>query len=260
MVTQSKSNRLPIEAWETESLRLTAFPIPASPLEDTGWWQSLIGQPPEVEVTRPREGGRRAEGAFATGRLILETSPIRIDLSLMPSPTQEATTVGFLTIGKFSEILTSFTEVTNRWLNLDSCPEIRRMAFGAVLLASVDSRASGYSQLAIYLPSVDIDAEHSSDFFYQINRPRKSATGIINLTINRLSKWSVAVISGGGFVLEPTQISVHEMPQKYFACRLELDINTTTEQQEPLPRETVPSIFAELVDLAKEIVMEGDIP
>jgi len=260
MSKHSKDNRLPIEAWETESLRLTAFPVPASPLEDAGWWQSLVGQPPEVEILHPREGGRRAEGAFATGRLILETSPVRIDLHLMSSPEQITTTAGFLTIGKFTEKLEPFVQVVNRWLKLDSCPEIKRIAFGAVLLASMDSKASGYRQLAVYLPSVKIDPGHSSDFFYQINRPRDSITGVANLTVNRLTKWSVATISGGGFVLEPTRISIHEMSQKYFACRLELDINTATERQEPLPRETVPSIFAELVDLAKGIVMEGDTP
>jgi len=260
MAIKNKGKQLPIEAWETESLRFTAFPAPASPIEDVGWWQSLVGQPPEVEVMRPREGGRRAEGAFETGRLILETLPIRIDLHLMPSPEQIPTTVGFLKIGKFIEMLEPFVQVVNRWLSLDSCPEIRRIAFGAKLLASVDSKASGYRQLAAYLPSVKIDPEHSSDFSYQINRPRDSTTGVANLTVNRLTKWSVAAISEGGFVLEPTQITVHEMPQKYFACRLDLDINTITERQEPLPRETVPSIFAELKGLGQEIVREGDIP
>lgn len=260
MVKHSKGNRLPMEAWETESLRLTAFPVPASPVEDVGWWQSLVGQPPEAEVTHPREGGRRAEGAFETGRLILETSPTRIDLRLMPSMEQEGTAVGFLTIGKFTEILTPFAQIMNRWLNLDSCPEIRRIAFGAVLLSAVDSRASGYRQLAAYLPSVDIDPDHSSDFLYQINRARESATGVANLTINRLTKWSAATISRGGLVLEPKQILYHEMPQQYFACRLELDINTAAELGEPLPRDTVPSILSELIDLGKEIVTEGDIP
>ncbi len=219
-----------------------------------------MGEPPEVEVVRPREGGKRIEGAFENEKLVMQVSPARIDLSVISPPEREASTTGFPTIGKFTQILTPFAQLVNRWLNLDSCPEIRRIAFGAVLLASVDSRASGYRQLAAYLPSVDIDPDHSSDFLYQINRGRDSATGIANLAINRLTKWSVAVLSRGGLVLEPTQILYHEIPQQYFTCRLELDINTTTGQQEPLPRETVPSILSELVELAKEIVIEGDIP
>jgi hypothetical protein len=260
MVPQSRGNRLSIEAWETESLRFTAFPIPASPIEDVSWWQSLVGQPPEVEVTRPREGGIRAEGAFEAGRLILETLPFRIDLRLIPSPELSAAASGFATIGKFTEILAPFAQVTNRWLSLDSCPEIQRIAFGAVLFASVDSKESGYRQLAAYLPGVDIDPEHSIDFLYQINRPRESTTEISNLTINRLTKWSVALIFGGDFFVEPTQISYHETPQKHIACRLELDISTTVGGREPLPRDRIPSILSEFMDVAKEIVIEGDIP
>lgn len=260
MVSPKSSNRLPLEAWDTESLRLTVFPIPASPVEDVGWWQSLMGEPPEAEVIRHREGGRRAEGAFETGRLILETLPLRLDLRLIPSLTLEAASVGFPAIGKFSKMLTRFAEVANRWLNLDSFPEIQRIAFGAVLLASVDSRASGYRQLAAYLPSIDIDPKHSTDFLYQINRPRESASGVTNIIINRLAKWSVAGVSRTDFVLGATQTMYRDVIQQHFACRVELDINTTEERREPLDRSKVPAILSELIVLGKEIVIKGDIP
>jgi len=257
MVTQDRGNRLPIAAWEAESLRLTAFPIPAAPVEDVGWWESLMGEPPEVEVVRRREGGKRMEGAFEHGRLVIQTSPSRIDLLTILSPEQEATS-GFLKIGKFEQILGRFDEVMNRWLTLDSCPDIQRIAFGAVLLSPVDSKVSGYRQLAAYLPSVTIDPEHSTDLFYQINHPRESATGIPDLKINRLSKWSVAQLSTVGLVVEPTRISYHDVPQSYLACRLELDINTAAERREPLPRETVSNVWQELLNLGREIVIDGE--
>jgi len=258
-MVQDRGNRLPIAAWDAESLRLTAFPIPASPVEDVGWWESLMGEPPEVEVVRRRESGKRMEGAFEHGRLVIQTSPARIDLHAIPSPEQEATS-GFLKIGKFEQILGRFDGVMNRWLTLDSCPDIQRIAFGAVLLSPVDSKVSGYRQLAAYLPSVTIDPEHSTDLFYQINRTRDSATGIPNLKINRLSKWSVAQMSTAGLVVEPTRILYHGMAPGFLACRLELDINTAAERREPLPRETLPSIFRELMDLGNEVVIAGDIP
>ena len=260
MVIRGRGNRLPIEVWETESLRLTVFPTPASPVEDVGWWESLMGEQPEVEVVRPRQGGRRIEGAFEGGRLIMQVAPARIDLQLIPSPGQEATTTGFFTIGKFTAIVGPFAQVASRWLDLDSFPEIQRIAFGAILLFPTDSRASGYRQLAAYLPSVNIDPDHATDLFYQINRARDSATGISNLRINRLSKWSVVLMSAGGLVIEPTQILYQEVPRQYFACRLEVDINTAPGRREPLPRETLPSIFGELMELGREIVREGDIP
>ena len=134
------------------------------------------------------------------------------------------------------------------------------MAFGVVLLSPMDSRVLGYRQLAAYLPAVNIDPDHSTDFFYQINRARDSATGITNLRINRLSKWSVAQISTAGLVLEPTRILYHDVPQGYLACRLELDINTAAERREPLPRETVSNVWQELLNLGREIVIDGDQP
>jgi len=258
MITGGGDNRLSIEAWEAESLRFTAFPTPATPVEDVAWWESLTGEPPEVEVVRPREGGRRREGAFESGRLIMQVAPTRIDLHLIPSPAQEAITRGFSTIGKFTGILGPFAQVASRWLDLDSCPEIQRIAFGAALLFPTDSRGSGYRQLVAYLPSVSIDPDHTTDLFYQINRARDSAAGVPNLRINRLSKWSVAAISEAGLVVEPTQISYLEVPRQYFACRLEVDVNTAPGQ--PLPRERLSSIFGELMKLGEEIVREGDIP
>lgn len=253
-------DRLPIEAWSAESLRLTIFPSKIGSVENVGWLQNLIGQPPEVEVKHPREGGIRTEATFKTGRLIMQTTPIRIDLNLIPSPEQLPTTKGFLTLGSFTEIFESFQEVIMKWLNLDSFPQIRRIAFGTVLLASVDSRAAGYRQLAVYLPSVNIDPDHSTDLLYQINRVRDSTSGVENLKINRLSKWSVAMLSGAGLVIEPPQMSLVEAPQKYFACRLELDINTDAEQRIALPRNMIPIIASELISLGKEIIIEGDIP
>jgi hypothetical protein len=260
MVMQDRGNRLAIAAWDVESLRLTAFPIPASPIEDVGWWKSLMGEPPEVEILHPRVGGKRMEGTFEQGRLVIQTSPTRIDLFAIPSPAQEAPS-GFSKIGKFEQILGRFDdEVMHRWLTLDSCPEIRCVAFWAVLLSPVDSKVSGYRQLAAYLPSVTVDPEHSTDLFYQINRPRESATGIPDLKINRFSKWFVAQMFTADFVWEPTRILTHDAPQGYLACCLELNISTDAERREPLPRETVSNIWQELLNLGKDIVIDGDQP
>ena len=258
-MVQDRGDRLPIAAWAAESLRLTAFSTQLSPVEDAGWWQSLMGGPPEVEVVRHRESGRRVEGAFEHGQLVIQTSPGRVDLHTIPSPEQGAAS-GFPKIGKFEQVLRAFDGVINRWLTFDSCPDIQRIAFGAVLLSQVDSRVSGYHQLAAYLPAVTIDAEHSTDLLYQINRPRHSTVEIPDLKVNRLSKWSVAQLVTAGLVLEPTRILHPSTSPSYLACRLELDINTAAERRDPLPREALPRIFGELVELGNQIVIAGDIP
>ena len=104
-----------------------------------------------------------------------------------------------------------------------------------------------------------MDLEHSSDFLYQINRARDSTTGIADLKINRLSKWSVAAIRTGGIILEPAGITYQQTPQAIFACRLELDVNTQPEGPDPLPRTQTTSVLTELIDLGREIIAEGDI-
>lgn len=259
MVSESNINRLPISAWQTEFLRLTAFSVPVSPVGDVDWWETLIGGQPETSVVRPREGERRMEGAFESARLVIQIRPARIDIHMIQSPDRERTDIGFLTIGLFNEVLTPFSQLVNNWLNLESCPEMRRIAFGAVLLYPVENKVIGYRQLAPYLQYVNLDPDNSSDFLYHINRPRQATSGVANLIINRLSKWSVAQIAMAGFVVEPTQI-FQEITRGYVACRLELDISTNAERREPLPRFELPQIFTELVNLGREIVVEGDVP
>ena len=39
MVSRARGKRLPISAWQVESLRLTTFPVPASPVGDVDWWE-----------------------------------------------------------------------------------------------------------------------------------------------------------------------------------------------------------------------------
>ena len=68
------------------------------------------------------------------------------------------------------------------------------------------ARELGYRELGRFLPAVRLD-EDSSDFSYQINRPRRS-TVIPELSVNRLSKWSVGKFQA--FVASETGIAVSE--------------------------------------------------
>ena len=147
-----------------------------------------------------------------------------------------------------------------RWFNSSGCPPIQRLAFGAVLLQPVDNQQKGYRQLAAYLPSLQLALEGATDFFYQINRARPSHSGVPNLKINRLSKWSVyswAMAEAEVSLAPETRFRVR---QKGAACRLELDINTHPDFLGDLPQEQLSHIFEELLSLGQEIAREGDIP
>ena len=114
-------------------------------------------------------------------------------------------------------------------------------------------------RLSALLPDVRLDADRSSDFLYQINRRRISASDP-EILVNRLSKWSV--MHGGAValaVIGDTGPHLSRSPD-YFACRLELDINSAGPLSSSMLESGVAQLFEEFVSLGKEIAEKGDIP
>lgn len=247
--------------WQAELLRFTAFtnsPIDVS--QDIGqlsWWSDLVGTPSDAKVTRSAVGEYQEEGSFAGGRLILRVDPTRIDWVLTPTPNQQQENPeGYTVIGQFQELLDQFLPLMRRWLEVSSCFPVQRLAFGGVLAQPVGSLEEGYRLLLPYLPDVRLAPEGLSDFFYQINRPRMSQS-VEGLQINRLCKW--------GVVLQQTltlnflgQVSTGQ-GQSYFACRLELDINTAPDFRGGFSKEQALIVLQELVSLTKEVAEKGDV-
>jgi hypothetical protein len=147
-----------------------------------------------------------------------------------------------------------------RWLSDSQIPAVTRLAFGAVIVYPVQDRETGYQVLNPYLPSVDVDPDGAFDFLYQINRPRDSSTGIESLRVNRLSRWSVVQQVYTTFELGARPGRVLALSPQQLACRLELDINTTSDFSGILPADKLPDLFQELVDLGEEIIAKGELP
>ncbi len=89
---------------------------------------------------------------------------------------------------------------------------------------------------------------------------RDSSSGIADLKINRLTKWSVAGHVSAQVELSAQHVRYSRDEEPAFACRLELDINTSPELQGDLPKEKLPVILREMVNLGPEITKQGDIP
>ena len=212
---------------------------------------------PSSTVTRLKDSVEQESGPFHGGVLSSIVRPDRVDWTLTPDGS-EPTTTGFELVGSLGDLLSPFVETMQRWFDLETCPELRRMAFGAALLLLVDGKEAGYRQLQAYLPSVELDP-NSSDFLYRINRPRQCSLGIEGLQVNRLSSWSVALVRK--LALDFASGSLHEQEERqdFHACRLELDMNTAADWNQTLPAERTPEILTELVQLGKEIAEEGDI-
>ena len=243
-----------LEAWSLETLRLTVF-IADPSIRETAWWEKLITEPPDTRVSRPKEGIYRDEGSFQNGKVVLNIAPLRIDW--LYTGDVNTTEQDLPIIGSFSKVDKPFYTLMKNWLGI--CPSIKRLAFGATLLQPVSNQEEGYTRISNYLPHIQLDP-NSSDFLYQINHPRLSSV-IETLTINRLSKWSVAQLQRLHFEInQERKVSATAFPYAGFhACRLELDINTSQNFTQILPKENRPSLFDELIALGKEIATKGDV-
>jgi hypothetical protein len=243
--------------WKPQQFRLTVFPDKLFDLPEPGWWVKLLGESPEERNVKSRELSQVEQGHFHQGRLVLGISAARVDWTYTAEAAGEIEidlSSGLPTLGGFEDSLNDFRSITDRWLK-EMCPSIARMAFGAVLLQPVVSHEKGYELLQSYLPGVKIDPQESSDFLYQINRPRFSKSGIPNLRMNRLSKWAVVgtqalLITAGKSVVKNMDV---------LATRLELDINTPQSFEGELSSDKLSTLFGELVELGGEIALRGDI-
>jgi hypothetical protein len=256
--SQSKVDLLALGEWRVGLLRLTAFSDPRTGGDCSSWWLEVIGEGADTEVAEPKIGKRKWASSLEGGELALAVQPGRIDW-LFGVAEQDGETNGIATVGALPGTLDVFCDITSRWFRAEGYPSVWRLAFGAVLLHPVDDREAGYRQLAPYLACVELDPVSSSDFLYRINRPRDARCAIVDLRINRLSKWSVLRGGTTTFVLAPPT-PVFVPGQAHFACRLELDINTVPSDRHGFNGGQSSRIFSELVDLAREIASMGDIP
>ena len=255
-----KKQKAPLKCpeWFVQTLRLTAFLSPENIIKSANWWNDVIGEPPDTKTLKPKIGGSHENGLFEGGRLILEVAPSRVDWILTALFDDVVSSEVIPTIGPFYSTLDNFIPIVERWSKLDTCPSLSRLAFGALLLCPVENRSIGYTTLSSYLPDIAIDAEGSSDFAYQINRPRNSKGKIRGLRINRLSKWAVLALKIA--MMAPQGSFSAVIGKETLACRLELDINTSVEYSGTINQKAIKSVFGELVDLGKEIAEMGDMP
>lgn len=247
-------------AWHVLTLRATAFVAPDAPTAPSDWWGQLVGLPPEIVISRPKLGQHQQDGSFEGRKLTLQIQPERIDWTFMPADVQspEELEEGLPSAGSLSDALGPFHKLVLAWLPL--APPVTRLAFGAILFQPAENRRAGYAQIAGYIPSVKLDPDGSSDFLYQINRPRDSVSGIGGLRINRLTKWSVMLFERVRVEFKrPGVVAAGSLAMRS-ACRLELDINTSPEFSGPLPHERLQSLFEELLTLGQEIAAKGDVP
>lgn len=261
MTTPETTALPPLTAWQAQGFRLSAFRPPQARIEQTTWWTDLVGYPPDKVTSQPKIGLHQEEGAFAPGKLSLQLQLDRVDWTLTADADAPAESFELPTLGPFPDVLPLFTKLMGQWLTVG--PPVTRLAFGALLSQPTEDLPAGYRLIDRYLPNVMLDPEGTSDFLYQINRPRPSRTGIPGLQINRLTKWSVMFFSGVSVTISVAPVGAPVTtgrPTFRYAGRLELDINTVPDPTgTELPREALPTLLQELVELGRQIAAEGDV-
>jgi hypothetical protein len=139
------------------------------------------------------------------------------------------------------------------------------LAIGLVALHHHTSKESSYAELTRLLRSSTIQLDGASDFSYQINRPRRS-TVIEGMMVNRLSRWSSAALVGfhmdvSAPILAPGEVTNRTTTdQPLHATRVELDISSQVDWHDPIAESCRYPLLNELLSLALELPVSGDVP
>ena len=253
----TKSGFEPV-VWKTQQVRVTGFCAVASTTMPDPIWANLIGKDPENENRRPGAGIIRELGPFFAGGLSITQQLERIDFRLQSENPGDTIKKGepiepFPGIGELDEVLKNFQPVISRWLQAK--PILRRVAFGSVLVCPVDSPQVAHSVLTRLLKSVNIDELGIIDFRLSINKPVKSEI-MKNLTLNRLTKWSVEYVRM--LALDPGLESTAVDTGKFTSVKLEIDINTEANRSSKLPTTKLKKLFHELKAIGQKIVEQGE--
>ncbi len=244
--------------WSVETFRFSGFLEHSWEKQPESWINSITKNLPDIKNVNPKKNISHEELDEGNKLLVIETQPIRIDLIQTINIKAEIGELDIPAFGYMQDEIDNFIQYVKVLITNDYFPELTRIALGMILLEPISNRKEGYSKLNELLP-FNIEIENSSDFFYQINRPRYIEQKGNQIKINRLTKWSVIELSSVIFQVKPSPKTVN-LGQKYYAIRNELDVNTTIDYEGVFSITQIESITNELVSMAIEISNEGDIP
>jgi len=236
--------------WLVESFRITAFTTNPLAELDYDWWKIITEEQPNTKTIDNKENSLIEEGIYNDNNLKLTVKRERLDWNIIPI-LNVSDLPGFSNIGLLSDTIGIVKKIFDDWTTKCDVPELKRIAFGAILLFPVDSREDGYKILNFLLNKIDLDHRDTSDFLYQINWKIDAKTDIDELRINQLTKWSTAVAK---FLKLPSADEVVEL----YACRLELDMNNIKLEERSIPKDKLIPLFDELINLGINISVKGD--
>jgi len=205
----------PLTGWLVDALRLTVFTTEPLSLESAGYFQALVGSPPESASTKRQTGEYSESGPFDQGQLELKGVLNRLDwiYTAVPAPGPTAPA-----LGPFVDQLDNFVERFGTWMagaNLDHI----RVALGASLFHVTEGKTENNALIKDLAPFLTFDPGRVSDLALQFNFQIGSRQA--DVVINRLTRLSSMQIRMFNFGVGNSLAEV-----EHAMCRVELDFNT----------------------------------
>jgi hypothetical protein len=246
-----------LSEWNIQVARLTLFV--SGQLDGGTFWREAVGQEPENDDNRPRQGMRRQSGKVDGESLELRIFPGRLDWLMLPQVTPNQLPPDHF--GSLPEKRVAFDTLMERWLSGQKNLQATRVAFGLGSLLSVPDRQAVYGRLAPLIPSLRLEPDTWKEFTYQINRPIKSNFDR-ELEINRLTTWGSIEFRDmeGGVNVVSAALTLQHFGSPRLYARCECDVSTPAERTDPFAAESLITIYRELRDLAVENVERGELP
>lgn len=240
--------------WHLEYLRITAFL--KQPVEDAeDHWHDVIGAPPE-RYSEQRQGGSKVYLAQSDhqqlGRIGLQVDGLMSKIDWLLGAVSLIGSDQLDPVGpKLEEALPQLAGFRTGLAEKLANKPVQRLAIGMTVLGDAfQDRQAGYQAISGYLPNLKLDPD-SSDFFYRINRPRKSS--LLPTYINRLSDWSVTMRLAASVSHAGGQVST----RTEFRPRIQLDVNTAADYAEAIAQPA--EVLNELMETALEVTVQGDV-
>jgi hypothetical protein len=127
---------------------------------------------------------------------------------------------------------------------------------GVTLSQPVAELAFGLAMLSKYLPRLELETYGDRDFLYRINRRRISQSAH-HVQFNRLASWSLEEVQSSSVQFGAAHRSPKVTSTPSLLIRLVLDINTVASSAISVDR--MPALFAECIESAREIAVNGDV-
>lgn len=242
--------------WGVQLARLTLFLNDPHSISDKDW--SVVTGQEEAETRQAIPGGKRLSGTVPTGTLHMSATGSRFDVILTVAEIDEGEDVTLPSVGSIDETFKTFFESTCKWIE-EFKPSVIRIAFGAVLTCKAESREEAYTHLKGLFRSLKVDPAKMQDLQYRVNWPATSNVEQ-GLVLNRLTSWSAMRVFRKLLQIGPEDVSDGGEIKLLNGVRLEVDNNTDVTRKAPFEPGNVIPIYSELVELARQNAVEGEVP